>query len=119
MGALISFVVSFVIGTAILHLAVKIAAGDRAKQATFGKTAGVNVAIMVLCGLLSLVPLIGWLAAVVAGFVIVMQAYGIGVFRALLVWIAYIFIVGGLTFVTAALFGLATFSVAGLAALFG
>jgi len=119
MGSLIGLIISFLVGTAVLHIAVKLAAGDASKQATFGTTCLANGLLLVICGLLSHVPLIGWLGALIASFVIVMQVYKIGFGRTLLVWLIYIFIVGGLVAILSFFFGFALVGLGGLAAIFG
>lgn len=117
-GDMIGLLISFLIGTAILHLAVKIVAGATAK-ATFTNSLIANGLVAVICGLLMQVPFIGWLAALIASFAIVMKVYAIGFGRALLIWLVYVFILGGLAAVLVFVFGVALAPLFSLAALFG
>jgi len=115
---MLSLLIGFLFGTLILHIAVKLVAGGTAK-ASFTNSLIANALVAVVCGLLMQVPLIGWLAALIASFVIVMKVYDIGFGRALLVWLVYIFLVGGLIAVLVTVFGLALAPFLGMAAVLG
>ena len=85
-------------GALVLHFSVKIAAGDQARDATYSRAFWVSLGLWALATVLHWIPIIGGLLALISTFWLVMSAYKIGFFRSLLVWIVYLFIMGGLTF---------------------
>lgn len=105
-SSLIGILIGALFGAVILYFSVKIAAGDQARDATFWRAFGVNIALLVSGIVLNHIPIIGALLALIATFWIVMYAYKIGFLRSLLVWIVYLFIMGGLTFLVLAPLGL-------------
>lgn len=98
LSSIFGLLIGALFGALILHFSVKIAAGDTARDVTFGRAFGVNVTLLVLAFLLHFIPIVGGVLVLISTFWVVMSAYKIGFLRSLLVWIVYLFIMGGLTF---------------------
>ena len=114
LSGLLGILLSALFGALILHFSVKIAAGDVARDVTFGRAFYVNVVLLVLVVVLHWIPIVGGLLALIATFWVVMSAYKIGFLRSLLVWFVYWLIMLLLGFVFVVQLGLA----AGLLAMF-
>ena len=108
-SSLLAMLISALFGALILHFSVKIAAGDTARDVTFEHAFWVSIGLWILAGLLSMVPIVGGVLALISTFWLVMSAYKIGFLRSLLVWIVYTLIMGGLTFLMLVPAGLMAF----------
>lgn len=106
LSTLFAMILMLLFGALILHIAVKIAAADQVKDAGFGRAVITNLTLLVVGYLLNLIPFLGVLLGLMASFVVVMRAYQIGFLRTLLVWIVYMFIMGGLAFLVLAPLGM-------------
>lgn len=118
MAAILGLLISLTLGAVVLHIAVKLVAGDRTGNQGFGTAMVANLVMIIAAAVLNHVPLLGLLLSLAAWFVVVMQFYRLGFGRALLVWLVYLFIVGGVLAVLSMFFGAALFGLLGLAAIF-
>lgn len=118
MGTLLSLLLGLMVGSVVLHVSAKVVGGEGSRQASFGTAVGANLVMLVGGALLGAIPVIGVLLSIALWIIVVMKAYDMGVLRALVVGLVYLFIVGGLFFVLATFFGVALFSLAGVLALF-